>query len=69
MAKKKPASDYDKGFASGVVYACARILEMHDEPVIAGDILAESGVDVRHASDYDVAFLRKAKMTFKHGRD
>ena len=62
-------SERDKGFATGVVYALARLIEIHDEPSMAMDILRESGVNVRHATEYDVAFLRREDHTLPRGRD
>jgi len=48
----------DKGFTEGVVYACARLVEMFDMPTLAREILEESGVDVADACEYDIKFLR-----------
>jgi hypothetical protein len=58
-----------EGFATGVVYALARLVEMYDQPSMAGDILRESGVDVRMAAEYDVAFLRKSIPKLAKGRE
>lgn len=49
----------EKDFATGVVYALARLVELYDQPDMANSILRESGVDVSHACEYDVAFLRQ----------
>ena len=62
-------TDYDKGFTVGVVYALARLVEIHDQPSMALDILKESGVNVHHAAEYDVAFLRRKDPTLPRGRD
>jgi len=49
---------FDKGFTCGVVYAIARLIEMHDYPTIAIEILEESGCDYREADKYDIKFLK-----------
>ena len=67
--KKKVVSDHDKDFAAGVVYALARIIEMYDEPTMAKNLLRESGVDVRHAAEYDVEHLRRSIPKLPRGRD
>jgi len=50
---KRPITGFDKGFACGVTYASAMIIKMHDQPVIALDILKSSGVDILLADKYD----------------
>lgn len=57
----------EDGFAQGVVYACALVCQLHDEPGIAKDVLKESGVDVTKAAEYDVAFLRKEQPDLPRG--
>lgn len=49
----------DREFAEGVVYACARVIEMFDQPTIAENVLRESGVDVALGCPEDLEFLRK----------
>lgn len=56
------------GFATGVVYALARLVEMYDQPSMANCILRESRVDVRMAAEYDVAFLRREDPKLAKGR-
>ena len=51
-------------FETGVIYACARLIELHDEPTMANDILRESGVDLANGDEYDLAFLRKARLPY-----
>ncbi len=51
----------EKDFACGVIYACARLIEMHDQPTMALEILKESGVNLKWADEYDKKFIRKAK--------
>lgn len=58
----------EDGFTQGVVYACARICELYDEPLIALSVLKESGVDVAEAIEYDVAFLRVEDNNLPTGR-
>ena len=60
---------YDGAFASGVVYAAARLVEMYDQPGMAATIVRESGVDVRMASEYDVSFLRKETPSLPSGKE
>ena len=54
-------------FDAGVVWACARMVDMYDQPSMAQDILKESAVDVRKAIEYDVAFLRKKNPDLPKG--
>ena len=58
----------EEGYAQGVTYACARIVDMYDQPTIAMEILKESGVDVVNAHEYDVAFLRKQNKSLAIGK-
>jgi hypothetical protein len=49
-------------FARGVVWACARMIEMYDEPTQAVAILNESGIgleEFRRCAEYDLKFIRK----------
>ena len=48
-----------KIFDKGVLYACARIIELHDQPVIARDVLKESGADIQLVDEHDIQFLKK----------
>jgi len=57
------------GFAQGVVYALARLVEMYDQPSMASSILKESRVDVSEALEYDVSFLRREDKALPKGRD
>jgi len=59
----------DENFEAGVVYALARLVEMFDQPTMANSILKESGVDVRNAHEYDVAFLRKENPKLPRGKE
>jgi len=59
-------------FNRGVVYAAARLIEIHDEPVIAMDIIHESGISRKEmmlCCGYDLAFLRKADNDIPKGKD
>ena len=53
-------ADYSKGFERGVLWAVARIVELHGQPVIAADVLRESGygLDLRRADEADREFLK-----------
>lgn len=66
----KLANHHAPEFAQGVVYACARLVEMFDQPTMAAEILRESGVDnseIRGCAEYDVAFLRKENPKLPRG--
>lgn len=52
MAKRN-----DVGYEQGVLWVVARLVEMYDEPFQAAEILAESGVDIRHADEADMPYL------------
>jgi hypothetical protein len=62
-------SDHDEGFAAGVVWACARLVQMFDQPTMAALILQESGVDVSQAAEQDVAFLREELPDLPAGKE
>lgn len=47
-------------FTEGVVYACARVVDLFDQPTIAQQILAESRVDPALGCEDDLVVLRKA---------
>jgi hypothetical protein len=67
--RKQLSEARQQGFATGVVYALARLVEMYDQPNMADDILNESRVDVRMAAEYDVAFLRRENQKLAKGRE
>ena len=50
----------DRSFAQGVLWAAARIVEWHDLPTHARQLLQESGVDTKHADEVDAPFIAKA---------
>ena len=55
--------DKEKGFIQGVVYACGFLVEDHDLPTLASELLNETGFskeDLRFANEYDLAKCRKA---------
>jgi hypothetical protein len=66
--QEKAPTDLTIGFTRGVVYALARLVEMYDQPTMAIQILKTSGVDIRLAQEYDVAFLRREDPSLPHGR-
>ena len=47
-------------FDQGVLWAAARLVEFHDQPGIAGELLRQSGVDVLEADMTDAPFIAKA---------
>lgn len=58
----KRMNQLDPEFARGVVWACARMIEMYDEPTQAISILNESGLgseDLKRCAEYDLKFIRK----------
>ncbi len=74
----RPATHLDKmehgeldaeAYDSGVVYALARLVEIFNQGALAADILAASGVDVRNAAEYDVAWLRLEDPALARGRE
>jgi len=52
--------DEMRGFEHGVLWAVARIVELHDQPVIAADVLRESGIelDLRRVDEADREYLK-----------
>lgn len=60
--KRGKQSERDIGFAQGIVYALARIIDMYDQPSMASEIFKESGLkrgDLKKVSEYDLSILRK----------
>lgn len=59
-------------FMQGVIYACARINELHDQPTIADDVLISAGVNEDHfkaACEYDLEFLRSGDLNIPTGQE
>lgn len=46
-------------FVAGIVYACARLIEVADQPVYAEDILVGAGIDASLGLEDDLVFIRK----------
>lgn len=46
-------------FAEGVIYTCARLIEVYDLPTVAKNILAGADVDMSMGNEYDLAFIRR----------
>ena len=44
----------------GVLWAAARIVEFHDEPTLAAELLTQSAADITRATDLDRPFIEKA---------
>lgn len=62
----------NKGFNQGVIWACARINELHDQPIIANDVLKEANVsaeDFKQAAEYDLEFLREENPNIPQGQE
>ena len=51
-----------QSFDNGIVYACASIINLHDQPVIAKDVLLGSGADIKYAAKEDIKTLLKADV-------
>ncbi len=47
-------------FDAGVLWAAARIVEFHDQVVLARELLIQSGVDTERANEVDKPFIKKA---------
>lgn len=61
-----------KYFNQGVIWACARINELHDQPVIANDVILEANIpdsDFYLASEYDLKFLRSINKDIPRGKE
>lgn len=59
-----------KEFNQGVVYAAARLIEIHDQPTYALEIIEQAGIthaDLQQCAEYDLAFLRREDMTIPKG--
>jgi hypothetical protein len=69
MDGKNKQDGIDIGFALGVCWAVARIVDMHGQDTIAAEILRESGVDAgRYADAYDYRLLKIADPTLRRPR-
>jgi len=58
-------------FNQGVVFAAARLIEMHDQPTMALELIEQAGItreDLKQCADYDLAFLRKEDKTIPKGK-
>lgn len=56
-------TDADKAFRAGYLMAVANVCHLHDEPVVARDVLAELGIGVGcirglDLTEYDLSALR-----------
>lgn len=50
-----------QSFINGAIWAAARLIEMHDEPTMASEIVKElqaSRTELRECAEYDLAILR-----------
>lgn len=49
-------------FEDGIIWAVARIVELHDQPVIAADVLRESGIkpNLRCVDEADRPYIKTA---------
>ena len=67
---KLPNKDENiKGFTEGVIYACARLIEIFDQPIMALEIYDMAGcLDESVASEYDLKFLRKYRPSIAKGK-
>jgi len=60
---------HSSNFDCGVIYACARLIELHDQPGMANEILRESGVNLINGDEYDLAFLTEARIPYMEAPD
>jgi len=59
-------------FDKGVVWACARVVELHDRGVVANDVLKEANIsqdELKILSEYDLEFLRREDSAIPEGID
>jgi hypothetical protein len=59
-------------FARGIVWALARVVDMHDEPTVAAEILREAQLDreqLQQCAEYDLKLLRKETRGLPKGID
>lgn len=66
------SKNHTDGFARGVIYAAARMVEIHDMPTVAIDVLNSAGFsdnDYRQAAEYDLRILRKHLPGLPSGYD
>ncbi len=68
--RKTTKEGYEEGFTQGVVWACARLIELFDEPTMALEILREASLkNLETAAEYDLAILRKEAPSIPLGCD
>lgn len=53
---KRKAAEFD----AGVLWAAARLVEFHDQPTLAEELLVQSGADVSKATALDAPFIQQA---------
>lgn len=61
-----------QSFEFGVVWACARINELHDQPIIANDVLEQADLSTSELAlmpEYDLRFLRAENPLIPRGVD
>ena len=68
-AQEQVSVERQQGFATGVVYALSRLVEMYGQTGMVREILRESGVDASMAAEDDVAFLRQEIPGLAKGRE
>ena len=57
-------------FNAGVVFAAARLVEIHDQPTIAAEIIRCAGIkreEFKACAEHDLAFLRKNDESIPKG--
>ncbi len=47
-------------FDAGVLWAAARLVEFHDQPTLAKELLIQSGADLSKATALDAPFIQQA---------
>jgi|LGVE01.1.fsa_nt_gb hypothetical protein len=61
-----------KSFIAGIVWAAARVVDLHDCPTIAKDIIKEAGYTGKEmaaaAAEYDMQLLRKEMPDLPRGQ-
>lgn len=71
MTKDEREAALREGFLQGVAWAAAVVVQLHDRPTIAKDIVNESGLPLAAfavAAEDDLQHLRAELPTLPHGR-
>lgn len=57
---KSAQEERERDFDAGILWAAARLVEFHDQPTLAKELLIQSGTDPSKATALDAPFIQQA---------